>query len=534
MNIEDRREVLKEKNACFNYLKIGHLCKKYRVNIKCAWCSKRHVILMCTEVTRKETVTKEAEHNKESTEESNLASIFENPQVFLQTLRVKLRNSDAEYIVRAIIDTGSQRSYILKQTAEMMGYEPVGEQLITHSLFDLKSDSQRHRRYIVRLSSLDGKYACNFKAFNQDVICDSIPCIKSGSWNKELRNLNIRLTDIEDNEENSGRIQILIGADVAGKLLTGRRQLLKCGLVAVETCLGWTIMGKISNTEVHEDATGIVLSMFVREENVSELWNLDTLGIKDPIETKSLKEHEKEVHEAFLKTVRLNENGRYEVRLPWLQTHPEINDNRDLAHKRLITTTKKLKSEGLFYEYNAVFDEWMAEGIIEEVPAEEAHNWGHYLPHRHVVKEKSTTRIRPVFDASAKDKSFPSLNQCLEKGPNFIELIVSLLLRFRKDAKAVMEKGCFDLRGWEYSGDDTHEDQAAVLGIIWNKKDDILTINVPELNDLCTEKITKRFILSLTHRIFDPLGFACPVMLFPKLLLQEAWAQKISWDDEIT
>ncbi|KYN03590.1 hypothetical protein ALC62_05563 [Cyphomyrmex costatus] len=269
-----------------------------------------------------------------------------------------------------------------------MGYEPVGEQLITHSLFDLKSDSQRHRRYIVRLSSLDGKYACNFKAFNQDVICDSIPCIKSGSWNKELRNLNIRLTDIEDNEENSGRIQILIGADVAGKLLTGRRQLLKCGLVAVETCLGWTIMGKISNTE--------------------------------------------EVHEAFLKTVRLNENGRYEVRLPWLQTHPEINDNRDLAHKRLITTTKKLKSEGLFYEYNAVFDEWMAEGIIEEVPAEEAHNWGHYLPHRHVVKEKSTTRIRPVFDASAKDKSFPSLNQCLEKGPNFIELIVSLLLRFRK------------------------------------------------------------------------------------------------------
>ncbi|XP_018392804.1 PREDICTED: uncharacterized protein LOC108771895 [Cyphomyrmex costatus] len=174
MNIEDRREVLKEKNACFNCLKIGHSCKKCRVNIKCAWCGKRHVILMCTEVTRKETVAKEAEHNKESTEESNLASISENPQVFLQTLRVKLRNSDAEHIVRAIIDTGSQRSYILKQTAEMMGYEPVGEQLITHSLFGgIKSDSQRHRRYIVQLSSLDGKYACNFKALDQDVICDS-------------------------------------------------------------------------------------------------------------------------------------------------------------------------------------------------------------------------------------------------------------------------------------------------------------------------------------------------------------------------
>lgn len=40
--------------------------------------------------------------------------------------------------------------------------------------------------------------------------------------------------------------------------------------------------------------------------------------------------------------------------------------------------------------------------------------------------------MRPVFDASAKSKDGVSLNQCLETGPNLIELIPSMLLRFRE------------------------------------------------------------------------------------------------------
>ncbi|GFW58064.1 integrase catalytic domain-containing protein [Trichonephila clavipes] len=49
-----------------------------------------------------------------------------------------------------------------------------------------------------------------------------------------------------------------------------------------------------------------------------------------------------------------------------------------------------------------------------------------------VIKENSTSKIRPVFDASARTKGSPSLNDCLEKGPNFIEVIPTILNRFRK------------------------------------------------------------------------------------------------------
>ena len=49
-----------------------------------------------------------------------------------------------------------------------------------------------------------------------------------------MKRLNIRLTDVNSDEK---EISVLIGADVAGKLITGRRHVLKCGLVAVETVL---------------------------------------------------------------------------------------------------------------------------------------------------------------------------------------------------------------------------------------------------------------------------------------------------------
>ena len=134
----------------------------------------------------------------------------------------------------------------------------------------------------------------------------------------------------------------------------------------------------------------------------------------------------------------MKKEKRYEVSLPWLENHPPLSENKMMAVKRLESTNKQLHADGLYRAYEAVFDEWLAEGIIERVPDNEICNKGHYLPHRPIVKENSTTVIRPIYDASAapkpKDekKKSPSLNDCLEKGPNLIELITSILLRFRE------------------------------------------------------------------------------------------------------
>ncbi|XP_018324923.1 uncharacterized protein LOC108736833 [Agrilus planipennis] len=249
------------------------------------------------------------------------------------------------------------------------------------------------------MQSLENDFGCNFLALVQEVICGRIEPIKNKKWLDELNEYNIRLMDVWDCDD---PISILIGADVAGKILTGCHKELKSGLVAFETLLGWTIMGAVRQENVREISTVTAISLYLKNCDLKDLWTLDMLGIRDPMTHRIFKQQKKLMYREFLETVSINSENRYEVQLLWSENHPPLSDNKSVAIKRLQTTTKKLRIEGRYEAYDAVFKEWLAEGIIERVLDKEMDIWGHYLPHRHVVKERSTTVIRPVFDASAK------------------------------------------------------------------------------------------------------------------------------------
>ncbi|KAG8176570.1 hypothetical protein JTE90_028917 [Oedothorax gibbosus] len=55
-----------------------------------------------------------------------LASFCNKPSVALQTSRVVIRGNGKRRTARAIIDSGSQRSYLLLDTAKEMAYQPEG------------------------------------------------------------------------------------------------------------------------------------------------------------------------------------------------------------------------------------------------------------------------------------------------------------------------------------------------------------------------------------------------------------------------
>ncbi|XP_035221007.1 uncharacterized protein LOC118193951 [Stegodyphus dumicola] len=62
----------------------------------------------------------------------------------------------------------------------------------------------------------------------------------------------------------------------------------------------------------------------------------------------------------------------------------------------------------------------------------------HYLSHQVIIKDSSlTTKVRLVFDASLKDENGNSLNACLKKEPNLIEMLPKLLIQFRQHAISV-------------------------------------------------------------------------------------------------
>ena len=83
-------------------------------------------------------------------------------------------------------------------------------------------------------------------------------------------------------------------------------------------------------------------------------------------------------------------------------------------------------------QYDSVVKEQLNKGIIESVndSALITHPV-HYLPHHAIVQEdKKTTKLRIVYDASAKTNS-PSLNDCLYTGPKFGQNIMDIIIRFR-------------------------------------------------------------------------------------------------------
>ena len=47
-------------------------------------------------------------------------------------------------------------------------------------------------------------------------------------------------------------------------------------------------------------------------------------------------------------------------------------------------------------------------------------------------EHSSSTKVRPVFDASAKGVNGLSLNECVESGPSLIPSLLEILLRFRR------------------------------------------------------------------------------------------------------
>ena len=456
LSIIERKDKLKQAGGCYRCLTRGHLSNSCDENIKCQWCGKRHYLLMCenfdNDANKSSTCEKTSESKKKFSKphskteqkplnENNLmtVSFCEMPTVCLQTLRVNLYSDSKIITVRAILDTAAHRSYIRAEVANKLGYKSIGEREFSHTLFGgVKSTPEVHNICTIRMQDLNGTYACSFQAFIQKSICDTVSTIPNDTWVNVLRKKhNVVLSDI-DSVMCEKPIDVLIGADVAGKIMTGKKIELENGLCVFETLLGWTVMGKLP-TAHPKQTNSTMLVMFARDEApLSDLWRLDVLGITDPIEKLSKAAKDEKTREFLTQTTTTNVENRYVVKLPWAESHSLLPSNYDIALSRLGSTVKRLETRKIFDAYNHVFDDWLKAGIIERVPDSEIHDAGHYLPHRPVIKEHSTTKIRPVFDASAHMNGYCSLNQCLEKGPNLIELLPTILNRFREYAIGVV------------------------------------------------------------------------------------------------
>lgn len=117
----------------------------------------------------------------------------------------------------------------------------------------------------------------------------------------------------------------------------------------------------------------------------------------------------------------------------------------------------------------------------------------------------------------------------------------------RSQLTALLQSGGFTLKKWASNDPQllidlgsisehsnilplNEEGSVKILGINWHPGTDTFgfsTIIPP------TGTPTKRRVLSHIAKLFDPLGWVAPVVIKAKILMQELWLRRISWDDEL-
>ncbi|GFW89833.1 DUF1758 domain-containing protein [Trichonephila clavipes] len=175
--------------------------------------------------------------NEQKSTETLLTNLPSEHEIYLKTIMIRLRNRDKEDCVRALLDEGSQWSYIEKNLAAELFLSPSGREIFSQGLFGGGiSPASEHKRYMVNVESLNAKYTTPLSLLEQQKICSTLPRIHD---RKLLASRGIKLTDVG---RDSPSIRVLLGADILGSILTGRIEVLSSGVSAVETLLGWTIL----------------------------------------------------------------------------------------------------------------------------------------------------------------------------------------------------------------------------------------------------------------------------------------------------
>ncbi|XP_039303553.1 uncharacterized protein LOC120357421 [Solenopsis invicta] len=311
-------------------------------------------------------------------------------------------------------------------------------------------------------------------SFSKKLTCLTIPAIvdliPSEVFPRDLIKIphNIKLADPDFHVPRT--VDLLIGSGATLSMLSvGRINLSPEGddLYLQKTRLGWVVAGGAS----WQAPSKFACYLTNLEAQLTKFWTIEEIA-----EDKLNSEEEIECEAHFVKTVSRDNTGRYTVSLPFRRTNQCIGESRTLALNRLTALERKFNANSAFREeYTRVIEEHVKLGHISLT--KEFSNDGYYMPHHAVIKEtSSTTKLRVVFDASAKSKNGVSLNDVLMVGPTIQDKLFSHLIRFRTYRYVItadIEKMYLQVL--------LHENDRRYQRILWRKNDNVETYQINKL-----------------------------------------------------
>ena len=453
--LKDRKQQLKD--SCFKCLRIGHLAKECKRSKVCVHCGKAndHHRSLCPKKFKQSNDVRSPQEVNALTEQSGVqgenALISSGEFVLMQTAKTEIRNPDStrSQTVRLLFDSGSQRTYITEHLAEQLDLKRNGQEQIKLATFGTDTPKTVTTTSTeLNLTLNNGEYF-TIRANIVPTISGTIQRNSVKLVSSQIEHLvrSIELDDSIPTESESSTIELLIGNDYYLDLILSKKIEIQPGLYLLSSKLGWILTGRTTDTHSGDTTQSSLFvltygngitgtegltsldSTLPTKPDLEDFWNVEGIGIVDHPQCF---DNESALRQ-FNETLKF-ENGRYQVTWPWKEEFPELPVNRELAVGRLKSVVSKLRNQPEFlHKYDSILKDQLGKGVIETVNGVDSGAMIHYLPHHAVVTPtKSTTKLRIVYDASAKTKmSNKSLNECLYRGPVLLKDLCGILLRFR-------------------------------------------------------------------------------------------------------
>ncbi|XP_066596496.1 uncharacterized protein [Prorops nasuta] len=334
------------------------------------------------------------------------------------TAEVKLVNFTGKLIsCRALMDTCATANFLTEDMARKLNLRVEACEFTINAIDNIRTTAKGIAK--ITFQSIHGQ-------FRKSLTCLIVPHISGFIPNdvfprEDVRvPSNIKLADPQFHLPQ--RVDLLIGSGATLSLLcVGQINLSRneCDLYAQKTLLGWVIVGEASSRRQRKEE-------FCRLANIIRCFAAP--GVKQKKQNRIVSD-ECEIHYK-LNTTR-DSDGRYIVRLPFKDNRPDLGNTKAVAMRRFYGLIRKFKNDPeMAKNYWSVMQEYIDKGHMALVNSEVQE--GYYLPHHAVIKNDSiTTKVRVVFDASAKGDKGVSLNEVLLTGPVIQDKLTEHLIRIR-------------------------------------------------------------------------------------------------------
>ena len=465
----EKRSIVRDKHLCYRCLRHGHGIKECLSKVTCeveSCKSTGHHTLLHKELHVEASDSAEA---KGVFNTVRVAGAANRPQggAALDILPVRVSGGDVEVVTYALLDPGSSMSFCESALIDELRLKGRGNAVETllETLTTKRPELLKSETFSLDVQALDGNH--QLKITNV-VMIDQIPVTPDNrNVSDDLGQLEY-LRGVTLPEIDGATVTLLIGNDnyLAHFPLETRvhDSTELAGPLAIKTPLGWILKGPGNSLGSSLSSCGNFLlntnhmpldsmdNVLVTEEGevISPSRGISTLDVDNLMHwLKSNQEAQdfglKYSAEDVVAYDCMNRNisfkdGHFELPLLWKDVSLKLPESLSVARKRLEGVKRRLlRDDGLKELYCQQVESVLEHGYAEEVPKDEweSNNRVWYIPHHPVINPNKLGNVRIVYDCAAKSHGI-SVNEKLIKGPDLVNRLVGVLLRFRKDQVAIV------------------------------------------------------------------------------------------------